>query len=214
MNFAVANQLEDDLGNLSSKFTDIFKESSTLLEAMEDLELSVQIATDNNDTNELKKITTATFDLPSKQEILDNTVTPLKKSLDENCAKARLDKSESTDAINALVACEDAESVYNAYANSSKLFIQSQKNIEANLAKFGLNLVSPTPTPSPSPSPTPSPSPKLSVATKAPDPVKPTATPSIKTNIVKKITIKCVKGTVTKKVTALKPKCPAGYKKK
>jgi membrane protein involved in colicin uptake len=30
----------------------------------------------------------------------------------------------------------------------------------------------------------------------------------------KKTTITCVKGKLTKKVTAIKPKCPAGYKKK
>jgi hypothetical protein len=30
----------------------------------------------------------------------------------------------------------------------------------------------------------------------------------------KKTTITCVKGKLTKKVTAVKPKCPAGYKKK
>jgi hypothetical protein len=30
----------------------------------------------------------------------------------------------------------------------------------------------------------------------------------------KKIIITCVKGKLTKKVTALKPKCPAGYKKR
>ena len=40
-------------------------------------------------------------------------------------------------------------------------------------------------------------------------------TPSaiIKPTPVKK-TITCVKGKITKKVTALTPKCPAGYKKK
>ena len=31
---------------------------------------------------------------------------------------------------------------------------------------------------------------------------------------LKKVTINCVKGKVTKKVTAIKPKCPSGYKKK
>ena len=31
---------------------------------------------------------------------------------------------------------------------------------------------------------------------------------------LKKITITCVKGKLTKKVTAVKPKCPTGYKKK
>ena len=30
----------------------------------------------------------------------------------------------------------------------------------------------------------------------------------------KTITITCIKGKVTKKVTAVKPTCPAGYKKK
>jgi hypothetical protein len=30
----------------------------------------------------------------------------------------------------------------------------------------------------------------------------------------KKVTISCVKGKTTKKVTAVSPKCPAGYKKK
>jgi hypothetical protein len=35
-----------------------------------------------------------------------------------------------------------------------------------------------------------------------------------KSSDAKKVTITCVKGKLTKKVTALKPKCPAGYKKK
>jgi hypothetical protein len=52
------------------------------------------------------------------------------------------------------------------------------------------------PTPSASPTPTPSP-----VAT-----VKPVA--------AKKKTITCIKGKTSKKVTAVNPKCPTGYKKK
>jgi len=32
--------------------------------------------------------------------------------------------------------------------------------------------------------------------------------------VLKKTTITCVKGKVTKKVTAVKPRCPVGYKKK
>ena len=45
----------------------------------------------------------------------------------------------------------------------------------------------------------------------------PSATPTsipIATPIVKKTTITCIKGKISKKVTATKPKCPAGYKKK
>jgi hypothetical protein len=32
--------------------------------------------------------------------------------------------------------------------------------------------------------------------------------------VIKKTTISCVKGKLTKKVTAVKPKCPSGYKVK
>jgi hypothetical protein len=42
--------------------------------------------------------------------------------------------------------------------------------------------------------------------------VEKTATPV--TEVQKKVTITCVKGKVTKKVTAVKPACPAGFKKK
>jgi len=37
---------------------------------------------------------------------------------------------------------------------------------------------------------------------------------SMADKVVKKTSITCTKGKVTKKVTAVKPKCPAGYKKK
>jgi len=42
----------------------------------------------------------------------------------------------------------------------------------------------------------------------------PTATATPKPVVAKKITITCVKGKTTKKVTAVAPKCPSGFKKK
>jgi hypothetical protein len=55
---------------------------------------------------------------------------------------------------------------------------------------------------------------KLEVPKAEPTPSpSPTATPMAKP-VVKKLTITCVKGKVVKKVTAVNPKCPAGYKKK
>ena len=42
----------------------------------------------------------------------------------------------------------------------------------------------------------------------------PTATPTPKPVVAKKTTITCVKGKTTKKVTAVKPACPSGFKKK
>jgi hypothetical protein len=42
----------------------------------------------------------------------------------------------------------------------------------------------------------------------------PTATPTKKPVVAKKTTITCVKGKTVKKVTAAKPTCPTGFKKK
>ena len=57
----------------------------------------------------------------------------------------------------------------------------------------------PTPTMTPTPTPTPSPTPTV-IITVAP--------------LAKKTSITCVKGKSVKKVTAINPKCPKGYKKK
>jgi len=53
------------------------------------------------------------------------------------------------------------------------------------------------------------------VATPEPTPVEVAApAPILKPAAAKKITITCVKGKTIKKVTAIKPTCPTGYKKK
>jgi hypothetical protein len=65
-------------------------------------------------------------------------------------------------------------------------------------------------TPTPTASATESPSPQPTVVAPSPSPTK-------NTNLVttaKRTTIVCTKGKLTKRVTAVKPKCPAGYKKK
>ena len=205
---AKAGQLQDDLEGIRGKLTSILQEQASLSETLADLELSADIATDDKDTNELKRIMDLVIELIDKQEFLQRDLPPLKKSLDEDCVEARKDKSETADAIDTLGVCEDTESVYEATVNSSKSFKESQRNIEVNLVKFGLTLIKQTPTPTPSQStqPTPTPSPSQSA--------KPAVVTSKKPTPPKKTTINCVKGKVTKKVTAVKPKCPAGYKKK
>ena len=72
-------------------------------------------------------------------------------------------------------------------------------------------------TPTPTPTPTP-----VATATPTPTPTEtPVQTPTPSATVVatvkpaaKKTTIRCVKGKTSKKVTAVNPKCPAGYKKK
>ena len=67
-----------------------------------------------------------------------------------------------------------------------------------------------TPAPVVTATPTPTPTPTVT-ATPSSTPVAVVATP---TTVAKKTTITCVKGKTTKKVTAVNPKCPSGYKKK
>jgi len=75
--------------------------------------------------------------------------------------------------------------------------------------------VTPTPTAIPSASATPTPSVTPSASATPTPSVTPSAsaTPTPTPNVVKKLTIKCVKGKLVKKVIAVKPVCPKGYKK-
>ena len=88
-------------------------------------------------------------------------------------------------------------SKYNADARSKNLAADKVAG-QQYLAK----LVTPTPVPVATATPTPTPTPTA------------TATPSPTKTVVKATTITCIKGKTTKKVTAVNPKCPSGYKKK
>jgi len=69
-----------------------------------------------------------------------------------------------------------------------------------------------TPTPTPTPSATATPTPSASPTIEAT--ATPAATPTMSVVKKKLITIQCIKGKTVKKVTAVAPKCPAGFKKK
>jgi hypothetical protein len=85
------------------------------------------------------------------------------------------------------------------------------------LKRATLTWKAPVATPTPTPTPTP-----VATATPTPTPTEtPVPTPTPSATVVatvkpaaKKTTIRCVKGKTSKKVTAVNPKCPAGYKKK
>jgi hypothetical protein len=85
------------------------------------------------------------------------------------------------------------------------------------LKRATLTWKAPVATPTPTPTPTP-----VATATPTPKPTEtPVPTPTPSATVVatvkpaaKKTTITCVKGKTSKKVTAVNPKCPAGYKKK
>ena len=78
---ASAGQLQDELEGITTKLASILKEKASLLEALADLELSADIATDDKDTNELKRIKDLVTDLIDKQEVLEKELPSLKKSL-------------------------------------------------------------------------------------------------------------------------------------
>lgn len=71
----------------------------------------------------------------------------------------------------------------------------------------------PAATPTPAATVTPTPSPVVTATATPTALATPTAVAS-KTPVAKKITIACLKGKTIKKVTAVNPKCPKGFKKK
>jgi hypothetical protein len=95
--------------------------------------------------------------------------------------------------------------------------VVNESNGWLNLSARGFTFSSPTiqvKLTQEAPAPVPTPTPTV-VATPEPTPVEVAApAPILKPVAAKKMTITCVKGKATKKVTAVKPKCPAGYKKK
>jgi hypothetical protein len=82
----------------------------------------------------------------------------------------------------------------------------SAKNFHYSAPKIKVKLDIP---PEPTPTPTPTPSVVTAVATPTPS-----STPASVVATAKKITITCIKGKTTKKVTGENPKCPKGFKKK
>jgi hypothetical protein len=100
---------------------------------------------------------------------------------------------------------------------SANGFTYSAPLVRVKLTQEAENVVgTPTPTASPSPATTPSvvASP-IATPSASPTPIttpKPRA--SSQAAAGKKVTITCVKGKTTKKVTAVSPKCPIGFKKK
>jgi len=97
--------------------------------------------------------------------------------------------------------------------------IVNESNGWLNLSARGFTFSSPTiqvklsqEAPAPVPTPTPT---VVATPEPTPTPVEVAApAPILKPVAAKKITITCVKGKTIKKVTAIKPTCPAGYKKK
>ena len=97
--------------------------------------------------------------------------------------------------------------------------IYDAKNDWINLRAYGFTYSSPqlavsfkgpaqeVKQPVPTPTPTVTATPTIEIAA-------PVATQTAKPALAKKTTITCVKGKLTKKVTAVKPTCPKGYKKK
>lgn len=87
-----------------------------------------------------------------------------------------------------------------------------------NQGNFKYETPGPAPSSSPVPSPSSTPSPSITslpVSTSTPSiSGMATATTASPKPILKKTTINCVKGKISKKISAISPKCPKGYKQK
>ena len=93
---------------------------------------------------------------------------------------------------------------------AAKGFTFSNPTIKVKLSQDAPPAPAPAATPTPTPVATSTPEPTASAAPTT-APIAPAPKPTVAS---KKITITCVKGKTTKTVTAVKPTCPAGYKKK
>ena len=97
--------------------------------------------------------------------------------------------------------------IYYSQGGPGQTFIVKRGTLKYTPASVVTATPTPTPTPTPTITPTPTPTPTI---TPTPSPtVIVTAAP-----LAKKTTITCVKGKLVTKVTAVKPVCPKGYKKK
>lgn len=102
---------------------------------------------------------------------------------------------------------------------SAKGFTYSSPTIKVKFSQE-----EPSPTPTPTPIPTPAPSQNETTVPVAQPTVTPSANPMptqtsqptlvTKPAVTKKSTITCIKGKISKKITAVNPKCPVGYRKK
>jgi hypothetical protein len=138
--------------------------------------------------------TSCTFSLSSNSQA-PFTLVPI--GITKNGAPIPLDL---TSALNAVKAEADAKARADAEAKA-KAEAEAKAKAEAEAKAKAEAEAKAKATPTPTPIATP-------LATLTPTPT-PSASP-----VVKKTTITCVKGKLVKKVTAINPKCPTGYKKR
>jgi hypothetical protein len=131
------------------------------------------------------------------QRFKNNSVTlgKLQVLKDADCAIALADTSKSVESENARVACYELRDALGAATDSHGMMVQSLDAINNAMSKYVTVLEA------------------LDAAVAKAAAAKAAAAKAAAAK-AKTTTITCVKGKLTKKVTAVKPVCPAGYKKK
>jgi cell division septation protein DedD len=100
--------------------------------------------------------------------------------------------------------------IYYSQGGPNQTFVVKRGTLKYTPAAVVTATSTPTPTATPIATATPTPT-ATPIATATPTP---TPTPTATKAVAKATTITCIKGKLTKKVTAINPMCPAGYKKK
>lgn len=109
-----------------------------------------------------------------------------------------------------------------SFVSSLGYKIVGSPGVAINNVGIECQVCNPKPTPTPRPTPTPTPTPTATPMASVSPPATPVATPiasaipASSPSVIsgKKVTITCVKGKQTKKVSGANPKCPQGFKKK
>ena len=134
------------------------------------------------------------------QRFKSNSVTlgKLQVLKDADCALALADTSKSVESENARVACYELRDALGAATDSHGMMVQSFDAINSAITKY-VTVVE-----------------ELDAAAAKAAAAKAAAAKAAaaKAAALKKTTITCIKGKLTKKVTAVKPVCPTGYKVK
>jgi hypothetical protein len=200
---AFANPLTDmTKGHLKEAITltDAFNKN---LEDGDSLLARIQDAADGKNAGVYPELRALSDGLNQRFKSNSVTLGKLQVLKDADCVLALADTSKSVESENARVACYELRDALGAATDSHGMMVQSLDAINNAMSKYVTVLEALDAAVA-----------KAAVAKAAAAKAAAAKAAAAKAAALKKTTITCVKGKLTKKVTAVKPVCPAGYKKK
>jgi len=213
---ASANPLNDLIKghlNEATKLIDLFNKSS---DETDSLSARVQNAIDGKNAGVYSELRSLTETL--NQRFKDNGITLVKLQglKDSDCALALADTSKSAESLEAIDTCYELRDALGAATDARGATAQGLDLLNNTLSKYVALLEGLDAAKAKAAEEKAAAEEKKVQEEKAAAEAKAAAAKAAaaKAAATKKTTITCIKGKLTKKVTAVKPKCPTGYKVK